>query len=108
MHCYTNNKFYFTADTNSLVGGVTTTTTASDTTASTTSSSSDDGDGSKSMRDWVNALPLNAQEEEKYNVTWACAGERVALTDAVAEGIAPAVYCDSALTDRAVVATLPS
>jgi len=124
IHCYTNNKLYFTTDTNSLgvtasniaatgaadtaTGATTTAAASTDTTASSPTTSISDDDGSKSMRDWVNALPLNAQEEGKGNVTWACAGERVALAKAVADGTGPHMYCDGALTDRAIAAATPS
>mmetsp|Transcript_65511 Transcript_65511/g.131759 ORF Transcript_65511/g.131759 Transcript_65511/m.131759 type:complete len:117 (-) Transcript_65511:15-365(-) len=114
MHCYTNNGFYFTADTNSLLGAPQTATSLP---SPGGSRSSEDGDESKTMKNWVNALPLAPSPPSSSsssraardgngggggNISWACAGERLPQADALDQ--APHAYCDSDLTDRVVVA----
>mmetsp|Transcript_35828 Transcript_35828/g.60662 ORF Transcript_35828/g.60662 Transcript_35828/m.60662 type:complete len:476 (-) Transcript_35828:314-1741(-) len=114
MHCYTNNGFYFTADNNSLLGAPQTATSLP---SPGGSRSSEDGDESKTMKNWVNALPLAPSPPSSSsssraardgngggggNISWACAGERLPQADALDQ--APHAYCDSDLTDRVVVA----
>jgi len=82
MHCYTNNAFYYTADTNGLSGS---------------------DENSEKMYNWVGSMPLgNNDGHGDGNLTWACAGEHMALDDAVASRTRPSDYCDEALTDRVI------